>query len=209
MGRPSKRLRWHRLQRFSAGLFHALTIRYGRRFLADYPDLWPAWILVGDALAQLLRYEEAEQALVKALEQCPPEGRRIVLGKMGHLFKMAGDYDLAAEWYVRVIDADPADAGGHIFLGAVRAKQGRLREAEDAFRAAIACAEGVVEEAYRNLGIVLLARERFWEAADCFREATRIDPNDRMARWALRDAELCIKLIEAERRRASGSYDRG
>jgi len=113
---------------------------------------------------------------------------------MGHLFQEAGDYDQAARWYQKAIIADPTDAKYYIYLGGVRAKQGRFYDAEEAHRAAIACTEGCIDEAYLNLGFVLRALERFEEAADCFREAIRLDPEYRLARRALRDVERCLKL---------------
>jgi tetratricopeptide (TPR) repeat protein len=188
--------RYKRLKRLSNGPFPALTIRYGRRFLADYPDFWPGWIWVGQALVKLARYEEAEQAFAKAIKLCPRVKQQLPLAQMGHLFYEAGDYDQAADWYRKAIVADVGDAKYHIYLGAVLAKQGRFREAEEVHRAAIECAGDRRDEAYLNLGFVLRARERFREAADCFRETIRIDPEDQAARRALRDVERCIKLEE-------------
>lgn len=190
--------RYKRLQRLSNGPFQALTIRYARRYLADYPDHGPGWLLLGIALVELARYEEAEQALAKAIEHCPPEKRQIPLSHLGHLFRESGDYDQATVWYRRAIAADPADATYHIYLGAVLAKQGRLHEAEEAHRAAVDCAEGCIDEAYLNLGLVLRAQERFHDAADCFREAIHLDPEYRAARRALRDVEQCIKWGSGE-----------
>ncbi len=176
----------------------ALTIRYGRRLVRDYPCHGPAWVLLGVALVEVARYEEAEQALAKALDFRPAHKRFIPLGHLGHLFREAGDYEQAAAWYRRAIEASPDEASGHIFLGGVLAKQGRFADAEEAHRAAIACSEGCIDEAYLNLGLVLRARERFAEAAESFREAIRLDPNYREARQALRDVERCIAF---ERRR--------
>ncbi len=185
--------RYQRLQRLSAGPFPALTVKYGRRYLRDFPDFWPAWIHVGMTLAALARYEEAEQAFAKALEHCPTASRRFALMHLGHLFLEAGDFDQAAEWYQKAIDANPDHASGHIHLGIVRNRQGRFSEAEDAHGAAIRCTNGCIEEAFLNLGIVLRARDRLAEASDCFREALRIDPKYRAARQALRDVNLCMK----------------
>ena len=190
------RSRYKRLQRLSDGPFPALTIRVARRFLIDYPDFGPAWLLLGIALFEMARYEEAEQAIGKGIDLWPSENLRIPLAQMGHLFQEAGDYDQAAAWYRRAIAADPENAGGHIYLGNVLARQGRLHEAEEVYRAAIRCAKGFIEEAYLNLGLVLRARERFHEAADCLREALRLDPNYREARRPLRDVEACIKWLE-------------
>jgi tetratricopeptide (TPR) repeat protein len=192
MGRPSQSRRFQRLMKLSGGPYPAFTARHGRRYLADYPGVWTAWMFVGIALVELARYEEAEQAFAKAIDFCPAEKRQVPFSQMGHLFREAGDYDQAAGWYRKVIAADPGNAAGHIFLGAVLAKQGRFHEAEAEHRAAIACPEGCIDEAYLNLGFVLRARERFAEAAECFREAIRLDPEYRPARRALRDVERCL-----------------
>ena len=194
MGRRSREWRYERLRRLSDGPFPALTIRYGRRFLADYPDHGLAWLLVGIDLVSLARYEEAEQAFAKAIDLCPEEKRQVPFAQMGHLFREAGDYDLAVDWYRRAVEAAPGDATYLIFQGCMLAKWGRFAEAEEVHRAATECAEGCIDEAFLNLGLVLRARGRFAEAADCFRAAIRLDPEYRAARRALRDVELCLKL---------------
>ena len=192
--RMSKQLRHNRLRKLSNGPHPALTIRYGRKYLRDYPEDGVAWYLVANALIEMARYEEAEQANAKAMEYWPPEKIQIPLAQLGHLYLEAGDYDRAAECYRKAIEAAPNDADGFIYLGCVRAKQGRLHDAEEAHRAGIQCGEGCIDEAYLNLGYILRARERFEQAAECFREAIRIDPEYRAAKLALRDVEICLKL---------------
>jgi tetratricopeptide (TPR) repeat protein len=187
-------LTYKRLLRLSDGRYPALTISLCRRYLARYPNDGAAWLLLGTALADLARYQDAKQAIQKAADLCPRDKRQIPRAQMGHLFLAAGEYDRAAEWYAKAIKADPDDATYYIYLGAVRAKQGRLRDAERAHRKAVACAIGCIEEAYLNLGFVLRAQERFTEAADCFRKALDLDANYRAARRALRDVEQCIRL---------------
>lgn len=196
MGKGSAKSRLRRLKRLGDGDYPALTIRYGRRFLLDYPDVGIAWLYVGISLCSLARYEEAEQAYSKALEHCPADKRHIPLGQMGHLFRQAGDYDQAADWYRRAIEVLSDDATYWIFLGCMLAKQGRLHDAEETHRSATRCIEGCIDEAYLNLGLILRARERFGEAAECFREAIRLDPDYRAAYRALRDVERCIEYEE-------------
>ncbi len=190
----SKATRWARLDRLSRSPYVALTIRYGRQYLRDFPDHGVAWMTVGTSLVEVARYEEAEQAFAKAIEYCPPEKLQYPYSQLGHLFDRAGDHQQAAAWYSRAIESAPDDATFRIFLGAILATQGRFTEAEEAHRTALACSKGCIDEAYLNLGFVLRARERFAEAADCFREAIRLDPDYRAARRALRDVERCLRF---------------
>ncbi len=141
------------------------------------------------------RYDEAEEALATALELCPADRRRLPLTEMGYLEAQRGDFERAAGWYRKAIEAEPTHSASYIFLGAILGQQGRLREAEEVHRMAIeTCYEGCLDEAFLNLGLVLRAQERFEEAAEYFREAIRLDPADRHARRALRDVERCLRI---------------
>jgi tetratricopeptide (TPR) repeat protein len=148
-------------------------------------------MLVAEALTDLARYEEAEQAYAKALEYLTTDGKRLALAGLGHLFRAAGDYDQAASWFRKAIEAAPNNAGYRIYLGAVLAKQGRLVEAEEVHRSALECTEGDLSEAHLNLGLVLRARDQFAEAAECFRTAICLDPDYEAARQALADVLGC------------------
>jgi tetratricopeptide (TPR) repeat protein len=170
----------------------ALAVKRARRFLARYPEHGPAWHILGQALTELARYSEAEQPLWNALRLCPGHLRRIPLTSLGDFHDSRGDLARAASWYQRAIDAAPNHASGYIFLGGVLARQGRLREAEKVLRRATETSdEGCLDEAFLNLALVLRAQERFDEAADCLREAIRIDPEYGVARQVLRDVERC------------------
>jgi tetratricopeptide (TPR) repeat protein len=192
-----RQARFRRVRAASNANLPALTVLRGRRYLGRYPDHGYAWHLFGIALLELARYDEAEQAISNALRLCPEEKRQIPLCDMGYLFKFRGNYEQAARWYQEAIDAAPRDTQGYIYLGSLLALQGRLREAEEVHRKATeTCYEGCLDEAFFNLGCVLLAQERFEESADCFREAIQRDPGYRAARKALRDVEHCLKMRE-------------
>ena len=185
--------RYERLWRAWDKPLPALTVLRARRYLARYPEDWRGWIILGSTLTDLARYEEAAGALENSLRSVPKQARAIVFVKFGHLHREKGEYDRAGEWFQRAIDADPTDAAGRIYLGAVLAKQGRLAEAEAVHRGATEdCYEGCIDEAFLNLGFVLRAQERFAEARGAFLEALRINPGYDYARRALRDVERCI-----------------
>jgi tetratricopeptide (TPR) repeat protein len=187
---------WERLRKADDANSTALTVLRAREFLSHYPDFGPAWLVLGQALRCLARYEEAQSALTRCLDLCPEEKRRLPLYEFGHLGKQCGDYEEAARWYRASIEADPNDASGYIFLGGILAKQGKLHEAEQIHRTGTQCREGCIDEAFLNLGLVLRAQERFEEAAECFCKAVELDPNYRDAKQALRDTERCIRVLE-------------
>ncbi|HEU0039702.1 MAG TPA: tetratricopeptide repeat protein, partial [Verrucomicrobiae bacterium] len=62
------------------------------------------------------------------------------------------------------------------------------------YRSALKCSEGCIEEAYFNLGGVLLAHRRYEEAIECYRKALNIDPKYGIAKKRLRDAELALRF---------------
>lgn len=188
-----------RLKRASNANAPALTVLRARRYLAKFPTRGYAWHLLGVALIELTRYEEAEQALDRAIELCPAEKLWLPYHCMGDLFKFAGDYDRAASWYGKSIDAFPDDCTGYIYLGGIFTTQGRHQEAEQVFRMGTHCTDGCLDEAYLNLGFALRAQEKFEDAAECFREAIRRDPHYKAAKRALRDVIACLRLRERGR----------
>jgi Flp pilus assembly protein TadD len=180
--------------------------RYGqavlflRVHLREYPeDAW-MWLELGELLTSLGRYEEAEQALAKAIDFYEPERRWVAYLQLGCLFRASGDYPQAVKWFQRAVDGNPNDATPRIYLGAVLAKSGRFTEAEEAHLSATQCAEGCIDEACLNIGFVLRAREQFAEAASWFRRALQITPDYREAKSALRDVRQCLKWKRLSRR---------
>jgi tetratricopeptide (TPR) repeat protein len=194
--------RWSRLRAAHKADLPALTVARALEFLREHPECGPAWKVLGAALVDLARHDEAEHALKQALSLCPPDKLWIPLAEIGHLHKARGEYKAAVAWYRRAIDKMPEEASGYIYLGGVLAKSGRLKEAEAAHRAAIRCTEGCRDEAYLNLGLVLRAQERYDEAATCFEQALKLDPKYVAARKALRDVRNTMRFSKAKRRSA-------
>lgn len=134
----------------------------------------------------MARYEESLQVYNDALVRFP-DHRWGIFNQIGHLYRYRGDLDQAASWYERAIEDDDDEASSYIFLGAVRARQGKLDQAEAIHRKATTCTNGLIEEAFHNLGLVLRGQLRLSEAAECFRHAIEIDPGYTDAIEALSD----------------------
>jgi len=166
-------------------------------YLRHNPRSWLAWYELGSALWPMARYADALKALRKARAYCPDELLHFVYDEVGHLYKRWGKYLTAARWYQKSIDARPDDATGYIYRGGALARHGDLRGAEAMHRAATACREGCIDEAYLNLGLVLRGQGRSGEAVDAFRKALELTPDYPEAADGLADVEQALAHLDA------------
>ncbi|MEY2467075.1 MAG: hypothetical protein QOD03_1596, partial [Verrucomicrobiota bacterium] len=172
---------------FNKGLI-ALVVELCKKYLHQFPDDYFAWMWYGMAKTQLHRYDEAETAICRAMALWQKPGLQVALRQMGDLFKAKGDFEKAEYWYRRASRHKPGSTVDHIFAGDVAFQDGRLKLAELNYRRAIKCSTGPIEEAYFNLGGVLVAKRRYQEAIKCYRKALMIDPKYRIAAKRLKDA---------------------
>ena len=170
----------------------AATVVLARKALAINPQHAPTLLRLGHALSALANYEEAEMTLRNLLDCCGDARRNAVYCKLGHLFNLRGDYVTAAEWFRKSCEINPDDATGFIFLGGSLARQGKLIDAEKAHLAATKCADGCIDEAYHNLGLVLRGQGRLEESRECFAKALALDPEYVEAQQALDDVNAAI-----------------
>ena len=174
----------------------AVVVELCKKHLRKFPEHGPAWLRYGMALAAFARYAEAEKAIYRALQLCPKESRFAPYVQLGHLVEAKGDFKQAAIWYRKAISQNPQDATYHIFLASNAFKRGLLKQSEAIYRGALKCTEGCLEEAYFNLGGILLGKRKYTEAIECYREALKIDPKYRIAKERLDDAELALLIVD-------------
>jgi len=176
---------------------HATALELCRELLRDFPEYNIAWVLKGVLLYELARYPEAEQVLREAIRSIPLEQLQHGYTHLGHLYLESGNYDEAETWYRKAIELAPDDAGRHVFLGALLAKKGDFRGAEECHRKGTLCSKGCVDEAYLNLGLVLRAQERYEEALECFKRALELTPDYEKAIIGKSDMEKAISFLRA------------
>ena len=123
-----------------------------------------------------------------------PKSSANCLRANGHLFEAKGELKQAAFWYRKALGRNPKDATWHIFLASNAFKRGLLKQAERYYRRALKCSEGCLEEAYFNLGGILLGRRNYSEAIKCYEEALKIDLKYKIAKERLDDAKLALLL---------------
>lgn len=192
--------RWDRLHKADKANLPALSAARARRLLDDFPNFGQVWKILGSALIDLARYDEAEEALLRAIAVCPPNRVWIPRSEIGRLHAVRGNIVEAEFWYRQAIDAAPERAEPRVDLGGLLARSGRLAEAEAALHAAVWCREGCLDEAWLNLGLVLRALDRFDDAIECFETALKLNPNHRGAKRAQRDVKQTLRLTRRKAR---------
>jgi tetratricopeptide (TPR) repeat protein len=175
----------------------ATTVLLAARWLRANPDDLSVIHKYATMLYKMTRYEEATRVYLDAIERFE-DGRWGLYNQMGQLHRYRGDFAVAELWYQKAIDEDPDEAASYIFLGAVQAQQGKLAQAEATHRRATQCPDGLVDEAYHNLGLVLRGQGRLAEAADYFRKAIELCPEYADAIEALQDVEAALTLTAGD-----------
>lgn len=170
------------------------------RYLERRPDDPDAWFLFGDSLRVMGLTDEAEHALLKAVELS--DGPDWVLQlTLAHLYKDAGNFAEAERWFELAAEDESAcsQAWFWILRGSNLASQGQFQQAEHCFREAVALDDDNRDEALLNLGYVLRAQGRYLEARQQFQQALEINPDYAPAEKALQSLIGIEKAIALAR----------
>ena len=164
----------------------ASTLECVEVYIDEYPDNDLAYMVLGETLIDLARYDEAKTALEKAIKLCPKTRAGLAFARMGHLYVEKGNFSAAERWYVKAVKAKDRRPQFLIYAGNITAKRGKFTEAKRYYRRAIKSNE-VCDEAYLNLGYVLRAEGKYEEALECFEKALEHAPKYILAKEAKRD----------------------
>ncbi|MEN6500524.1 MAG: tetratricopeptide repeat protein [Rectinema sp.] len=104
-------------------------------FVAKYPDVWNGWFLVGWANRRMGRWADGEQAFRTALEK-GAEGVD-VYNELSICEMELGKLDAAKLDLERALRIEPENVKIIVNLGALAYRQGRTKEAEGFFKAAL------------------------------------------------------------------------
>lgn len=166
-----------------------------RRTNDDY-----AWFLFGDALRVMGLTDEAERALLKAVELSPGPDWVLQI-TLAHLYKDAGNHVEAERWFELAAEDEGASeqAWFWVLRGSNLASHGQFKQAEKCFRQAIALGDDNRDEALLNLGYVLRSQGRYLEARRQFRQALDLNPDYGLAEKALLSLEGIEKAVSLAR----------
>ncbi len=162
-----------------------------RRPTDDY-----AWFLFGDSLRVIGLTDEAERALLKAVELSPGPDWVLQL-TLAHLYKDSGNHVEAERWFELAAEDESAaeQAWFWVLRGSNLASHGQFKHAEKCFRQAVALGDDNRDEAMLNLGYVLRAQGRYVEARRLFRQALDINPDYVLAEKAIQSLDGIEKAI--------------
>ena len=169
--------------------YYATTVQLLKPYLENNPDSQRGWIDYGHALGHLSRYQEAEAAYQRAIELTEEPDRDSIYGELGNLFRNQGDYESAAKWYQKQIDANPTDATGHVFLGSLEWKRGQFAKAIEILQAGLECQTICAEEIHFALGNAYRSLDEFTLAKVHYDKAIAADPKYDAAKIALKDVK--------------------
>lgn len=94
--------------------------------------------------------------------------------EVGHRLMQAREYQLALEAYMRAAAHEGLTADTLAAMGSANLRLGRLNQAEDLLRRAVA-EDAMFVPAWNNLGVLLMEQRRFGEASEVFRRAYAAD----------------------------------
>jgi arylsulfatase A-like enzyme/Tfp pilus assembly protein PilF len=130
----------------------------------------------GAAYLALRELDRAEEAIQAALQIAPESGAAHI--QRGLLAWHRGDPEEALGWFERAIELDPGSSGpaGHNQIGFLHLRAYRLEAARTSFEQALAI-DALNGTARAGLAEVLIAEDRFDEAAQTLTLALRFDPS--------------------------------
>ena len=174
---------------------YAYGLELSRDLSRTDPDYCFGSFYQGLFLLYLNRYREAENLFRIAISQSDSERfHNFCYTQLGHLYTESKSFDLAEECYLQAIRLAPNDADGYISLGIMFLRIGDRDRAESTYWQATTCPDGVLSEAYLNLGLLLRGSDRLEEALECASQSIKLQPDYAEAAVLKEDLEMAIML---------------
>ncbi len=159
-----------------------LVAKLGKAVCAKLKTEGWAWEVYGQALSRLHRNREASAALLKAVKLFKPGKRRLPLGSLGLHYERVMRPAQARRAYLKSIADAPNHSHAYTFLGSLEWRLGNVTVAEQLFRSATKCTDGVLDEPWYNLAALMAACGRISEAKRAVACALKIDPKYKIAK---------------------------
>ncbi len=181
----------------------------GPRYLRTHPEDWDIRFRLCYQCCLLKRFRRAlvlitsaerryGMRLLEVVDQLTGRSLMALISEQkGFIYESQGRYRVAAGWFQRAAVLEPENATHWASQGSCEARRGNLAEAERLFRQATHCSTGSLKKAWQGLGLVLRSQERFDEAAECFRLALQLDPDNEASQFALMDVQKAMAFLSS------------
>src|SRR6267143_885613 len=163
------------------------------REVKAFPDFAEAHNLLGVALAERFRYEEARRVFTSAIERNPRFSE--AYNNMGNALIKLERIEEAIPYFIKAIELQSQFAPAHNNLGIAYRRVKRLDEAIACHQRAIALAPDYAET-HTNLGLDYQEADRIEEAIDSYRGAIGLKPDCAEAHASLGTAYQEIGMWE-------------
>jgi len=166
---------------------------------AEEPDSSVYHASVGGALVAAGRFDEAEAAYRRAIENDFPGKEGMFLNRMGQACMLAGAHERAENAFRRAAAASPEEAVFRCDLGDALVMLGRVEEAFRSYGEAVGVNPAFEASYYNRLGNRFMKENRAPEAAEAFRRAGAADPANAFYKLSLAEAlGACGRTGEAK-----------
>ncbi|OPY10843.1 MAG: cellulose synthase subunit BcsC [Syntrophaceae bacterium PtaB.Bin038] len=178
---------------------HGEALAVFEALAAEEPDMSVFHASVGGALVAAGRFDEAEAAYRRAIENDFPGKEGMFLNRMGQACMLKGDYGRAESAFRRAAAASPEEAVFRCDLGDALVMLGRVEEAFRSYGEAVGINPAFEGSYYYRLGNRLMKESRAPEAVEAFRRAGAADPANAFYRLSLAGAlGACGRTVEAK-----------
>jgi tetratricopeptide (TPR) repeat protein len=158
------------------------SVEQWRKITELLPHYAEAYCQLGVTLNRAKRYEEAEQALARALTLRPEYAR--ARNSLGICLSQLGRFEEAYQQFSRAIQFNPSYAEAHLNWGLVLVNQGDKRAAVEHFQAALAANPNYLL-AHQQLGEFFVSIGQLDEAVSHYESVVRLKPDDPAAHMNL------------------------
>ncbi len=142
------------------------------------PEHGMAWLLLGDSLRVIGRFDESLSALQKALDFAPEEHKSSVYARLGMLYEKHKSPREAEEWYKLAAEQNNHCEGWVlVFRGANLVALGEYEAALDCYNIALQAENVDQDEVLLNIGITYVAKGDYPKALSYMQQALEKNPD--------------------------------
>jgi tetratricopeptide (TPR) repeat protein len=147
-------------------------------YVKQRPHDGMAWLLLGDALRVIGRFDDSYATLMKALEFAPDEHKAYVYARLGMLHEKHKSPRDAEKWYKMAVECgDKLEGWVLVLRGANLAALGEFSRSLECYQHALnVCSDHNEDEIYMNMGLVHVAMGDYNNALLCMMKALELNP---------------------------------